>query len=51
MSTGEGCFDKIELSILCCLLMVNFAVLLTVFTPAGVMCASFVGAHLQSIVL
>lgn len=51
MSRGEGCFDKMELSILCCILMVNLAVLLTDFTPVGVMYASFGGAPLQITVL
>lgn len=50
MLTGEGCFDKMELSILC-LLMVNLAVLLTNLTPVGVTCASSVEAHLQITVL
>lgn len=51
MSAREGCFDKVELSMLCCLLLVSIAVLLTNFTPVGIMCASFVGAHLQITVL
>ena len=50
-STGEGSFDKMELFILCCLLMVNLAVLLTNVTPVGVMGASFMGAHLHITVL
>lgn len=35
----------------CCLLLASVAVLLTNFTPAGIMSASFVGAHLHITVL
>lgn len=50
MSAGEGCFDKMELSIPHCLLMVKLTVLLTIPLQL-VLCASFVGAHLQVTVL